>query len=219
MFYIRKHTNCYVQNCNDDNLNFTYFTTNIKTLLFSNLIIFITSIRFHGMMNKDLPTHPTIFLFMTQLRCYVYQQGITTVVLNQAGLNKPTKSTLAAQKLTNRAKEVEEKYLQGLMTPTEVLQHAASHYADNTIQDSLIRDSQATVKQTYERTNDDDDISQSQDPALTDPEFEDERRTALEADEGLTDMGTDDWILAHWTSPGNLDYLPTTPQHPSFHLI
>ena len=153
-------------------------------------------------MNKDLPTHPTIFLFMAQLRCYVYQQGISNVALNHAGVNKPSKSTLAAQKLANRAREVEEKYLQGLITPTEVLQHAASHYADNSVQDALIRDSNYIVAQTYNTADgrdDDENLTQSQDPALIDPELEDERRTELQADEGLTDMGSDDWELAHWT--------------------
>jgi len=153
-------------------------------------------------MNKDLPTHPTIFLFMAQLRCYVYQQGISNVALNHAGVNKPSKSSLAAQKLANRAREVEEKYLQGLITPTEVLQHAAVHFADNSVQDALIRDSNNIVAQTYNTTDgrdDEDNLTQSQDPALVDPELEDERRTALEADEDLTDMGSDDWVLAHWS--------------------
>jgi len=153
-------------------------------------------------MNKDLPTHPTIFLFMTQLRCYVYQQGISTIALNHAGLNKPSKATVAAQKLANRAHEIEEKYLQGLITPTEVINQAASHYADNTIQESLTSDSYSIVNQIYEGTNEDDELSQSQDPALQDPELEDERRKVLNEDEGLTDMGTDEWTWGNWTSQG-----------------
>ena len=139
---------------------------------------------------------------MTHLRCYVYQQGISHIALNHAGLHKAPKTTIMALKLANRAREVEEKYLQGTITPTEVLQIAAGHYADTTLQDSLSKDSQSYIKRTYDPSNDDEEITQSQDPALVDPELEDERRIALEQDEGLTDMGTDDWELSHWRSPG-----------------
>jgi len=152
-------------------------------------------------MNKDLPIHPAIFPFMTHLRCYVYQQGISTVALNHAGLNKPSKTTIAAQTLSNRARDVEERYFQGLITPTEVLQQAAAHYADDVIQESLTHESYKIERQTY-AVDEDEELSQSQDPALQDPELEDERRTELDADEGLTDMGCDDWNLAHWKDPG-----------------
>ena len=153
-------------------------------------------------MNKDLPIHPTIFLFMTHLRCYVYQQGISNIALNHAGVHKAPKNTIMALKLANRAREVEEKYLQGTITPTEVLQHVAGHYADSALQDALSKDSQSFIRRTYDPSNDDEEITQSQDAALVDPEMEDERRTALQDDKGITDMGTDDWEIAHWRSPG-----------------
>jgi uncharacterized protein YwqG len=157
-------------------------------------------------MNKDLPAHPNIFTFMNQLRCSIYQQGISIVALHHSGGKTPSKGTVAARKLAERAHDVEEQYLQGLLTPTEVLLQAASHFKDNFIQDAMDDDSNRVVRDTYS-SEDNDNMPQSQDPALQDPLQEDERRNALDADEGLTDMGNDDWELATWTDSGNMIFL------------
>ncbi len=93
-------------------------------------------------MNAELPQHPTIFVFMNTLRCTVYQQGISIVAQNSSGRTQASKATIAARKLTEKSKEVEESYLQGLITPTEVLQQAATHYEDNQILDTFLSASQ-----------------------------------------------------------------------------
>lgn len=157
------------------------------------------------MLNRDLRQHPTIFVFMNQLRCSVFQQGISIVALNHAGKNPPSRSTIAAKRLADRAQDVEEQYLQGLITPTEVLLQAATHYSDNLIQDSMQEDSNQVVKATY-AGEDNHDLPQSQDPALKDPILEDERRIALDEDEGLTDMGNEEWIATDWKSQGKINW-------------
>ena len=74
---------------------------------------------------------------MNSLRCSVYQSGISIVAQNEAGRASKQKATLAAQKLNEKSRDIELKYLSGLVCPAEVLQQAAAHYDDDKLHEIL----------------------------------------------------------------------------------
>lgn len=86
------------------------------------------------MMQAEMPTHPSLFMFMNRLQSSVISNGLAIVAQSQSGRVKLRKQNdRVREALLEKAKHLEREYLEGLKTATDVLRAAACHYDDDKV--------------------------------------------------------------------------------------
>lgn len=185
---------------------------------FLQTLCLLHSYRFNALLNQELAQHPTIFSFMNRLKTNVYENGVTLVAQVNQGNAVKAKATLAAQRLSERAKTIEQNYTDDLITPEDVLKIAACHFDDDKLVDVLRN---LVDKEDNEAARA--ELNSAPTPPAPTPAAqtsnsssanEDERSQALLEDPDLTDMDSEDWPVSDWLqSDAEPQAANITPSH------
>jgi len=153
--------------------------------------------RFNGRLAAEMPSHPTLFRFIACLRSTVVSDGIAITAAADGGNLKARKVDKARQILLDSAKKVEDEYMQGKLSPDDVLLAAAAHYNDEKVTAFLanVADSlEAAVIPAVDPDDEGDDLLPDVDPSTLD-----ERQAVLNDDPDLEDVETDHmWVTSVW---------------------
>lgn len=94
----------------------------------------ILNYRFNAKLSAELPTHPSLFLFMNKLQSTVIRSGMAIVAQCNSGRQRLRKvNDRVRHILLDKAAVLEREYLAGTKTATDVLRAAACHYDDDKV--------------------------------------------------------------------------------------
>ena len=85
------------------------------------------------MLNEEVGLHKGLFFFMNRLKVTAFKSGFSVIASANAAKQDRCRITLAAQRLSDRAKAAEEEYKNGTRSAADLLRLAASHYDDNAL--------------------------------------------------------------------------------------
>lgn len=86
--------------------------------------------RLNKLMNEELGLHRGFFSYMNRLKTSIFETGFSYISVANSGRQEKHRMTLAAQRLSDKAKQVEREYRDGLITASDLLATVAAHYDD-----------------------------------------------------------------------------------------
>jgi hypothetical protein len=89
--------------------------------------------RLNKLMNEELGLHKGFFVFMNRLKTSIFETGFHYIAVANSGRQDKHKMTVAAQKLSDKALQVERDYRDGLITAADLLATVANHYDDSVL--------------------------------------------------------------------------------------
>ena len=93
--------------------------------------------RLNGILNGQIPLHPTLFTFLNRMKCLIFDNAICVINQVKQGRSSKNKLTTAARALVAKAEEAEQKYKDNLKSAEWLLIEAAAHYDDDKIMEIL----------------------------------------------------------------------------------
>lgn len=90
--------------------------------------------RLNKTLNEEVGLHKGIFTFMNTMKTTIFESTFNVVAVVNAGRQDPRcKATIAAQKLSARAAQVEKDYSDGTISAADLLRLVAVHYDDSAL--------------------------------------------------------------------------------------
>lgn len=155
---------------------------------------------FNRTLAAQFPLHPSIFRFMATLKSEVIAKGQAIVEQAVDGVQPKKMVDKEKKRLLQLSQAAEAKYLDGQMSPTELLQTTACHY-DN---ERLVRMLNALIPEEsiIERDPDDSGCHEAGfllDVKSTEEDIDvDDRQAVLDQDAELSDLDDDSWLTTRW---------------------